>query len=640
MKRLFIAGQWILMIVLAGLLIQHTLKPTPELPFEREQWNSWDGFYAISFGNIQRTEAGDGISKTQLAETLFALRDHGFHPITPDDALAFLHQKQPLPDNAMMILFEGGRKSSILYGTPALRRSGFCALYGVPSSLPDSWKATYVRRKDISRLDNDSNWWVASMGHDAIHPIRTGKQKQGHFLSQKKWSPDGGESDVVFAKRIRGDYTSSVKMLAPLLKTPASFYLYPYGDSGEGRNHHPDAAWINREALEESFQAAFVQGDDPFNGGGQDPYALHRLQVQPHWSPTELIQQLQSFRTRREPCTGIHEKDWILSGPGAIHQENLRILPHTLAWLKGSSDWNHLQVAVHASPVTPDGAIELFLRYSGPKSYLKVHLQQERLQIQEAARGDAQTLFRKVLSASPSSQELQLSVLLKRNRLWVTVGDTERLGPFPVTESTQRGRLGLQAAGSVMDISSFTATLLNPIVIHPSSPMIHGEGSTDLIGAVTLPWPEDTPSPSGNTELKQQALRLISKGIDPFLLLPSSPPEDLNAHLQKDGLAPLIHGVVINGKQPSQVRSLIQQGFQVYSILDAEDELAARELLEIGPQSHIVLRGEVDRIALAVARLIKKHPPAQIGLAQRSLASPPLLTPWISSQAFTKEVEL
>jgi len=54
MKRISIAVQYIVVLGLVGFMLYTFFRPVPAPVVEREGWNNWEGFHAISFAGIDR----------------------------------------------------------------------------------------------------------------------------------------------------------------------------------------------------------------------------------------------------------------------------------------------------------------------------------------------------------------------------------------------------------------------------------------------------------------------------------------------------------------------------------------------------------------------------------------------------------
>lgn len=251
MRRFLLAIQLAAAIGILGYLGYHFFfTPRPRLDHNPAAWNAWSGFYAVSYTGVSSDAASSHISRETLGEHLRALKEAGFQGIAPEDIVAFLQGRRPLPAKGLLLMFEGGRKDSYLFATPLLEKFGFLATMAVPTAFVRTWDTFYLKESDLKKMARSPYWRLGSMGHEAYRQITVDPRgTQGHFLTGRWVTAQGREDDARFRERVTRDYSRAAGILSEATGKPALLYLYPFADAGLGSQADPLAAAVNRQAL-------------------------------------------------------------------------------------------------------------------------------------------------------------------------------------------------------------------------------------------------------------------------------------------------------------------------------------------------------------------------------------------------------
>ncbi len=463
MKKISIAVQWMVLIALVGFGVYAFLRPAPKPEYEPETWNSWNGFLALSYAGVGRRDEPQYPSPERLADQLSALKSAGYKTITPEDAMLFIRGRSPLPERALLLMFEGGRKDAFIRATPILQKNGLMAALGIPTAMTEKFGNFYLKKIELRKILKLPTWSLFSMGHEAIFEVPVDAEKnKGHFLTRRIWDDGEQETDEVFAKRITDDYSQSAQILQSIAEKQITLYLYPFADKGMSGEADSSAAEINRKALTTYYQAAFAQANDPFNGPDSHPYDLTRLRASGTWSGEELISELDKFLPRMEPVHGLTDARLWLYIQNAFSSGNTLTIPEgASAWLRGSSLWS--DVDLHTALSRSEGAVAaIYARYAGAHSYLRVVLNSEGVRVQERIRGQMQTLKWHPVKLAENTT-LNVRVKAKGNRAWVWLNDELVAGPLPLSALTTQGRVGLGAEAGSAQVTDFKAVPLSTI---------------------------------------------------------------------------------------------------------------------------------------------------------------------------------
>ena len=563
MKKFFTVIQWMVLFLLVAFGLYFGFRPRPWPHRTQENWSSWNGFVALSYPGVNRGLDAPYFSSDQLRAQLEALQKAGYETITPADALAFLEGRSPLPKKALLLLFEGGRKDSLLYSTPILYDTGFMATMLIPTSLTKEWGNFYIKQNEIGKIQRKPHWNIGSMGDKAHTLITTGPNgEQGHYLTALRWENGVLESPVEYRARVAGDFGTSAKLLQKLSGEDVPLYLVPFADVGSAPDAYELALPVITKALRQYYKLAFLGGWDPYNGYGSNPYDLTRLRTTSEWSPDELITYIERSRPRTEAVSGVGvESDWSLSGRAALQDDKLIIGDGTTAWLRGTTLWRDVDLQATVRHLK-DAQTAVYVRYNGATSYVRLLISDEVIRVQERIGSRMQTLA--VADGVASTRTLSVQVRCRGNRAWIRVDDKPVGGYLPLTPGTTQGRIGFEALNGQIELLALEARPL------PDSLLLLGEGDrpepelVDAYSSIVEPWRAPQTGQPLASEFLDGVLLRSARGIQtiPWILEARGQDEDAQqrcaervmASLKQPPLKALIDTVAV----PASATKLIQ----------------------------------------------------------------------------------
>ena len=612
MKKLSILLQWLVVVALVGLSAYPFIKGRPRPERRPETWRGWHGFMALSYAGIGEGSPEVYPTPERVAEQLAALRAAGYRTITPADALAFLAGRRPLPAKALLLLFEGGRKDSVIYTAQAFQDTGFAATLALPTRLLKARGNFFLRRGDLKRVAKMGTWSLAGMGHEAIDEIPAAPGgAPGHFLTRRAWTDAGAESVPDYARRIAADYARCREILAPFAGAEPLAYVYPFADAGQGPEADPDARALNRDLVEKNFQLAFVGALHPFNGPGADPYELNRWRVPGNLSGAELVWLLEQFAPRAAAAGDLRDVGaWQLDGDVRYSETGVDVEPGAAVWARGSDNWSDVEIAATLRPAA-DAVASLYVRQASPQSFLRVTVAADGLRVQENLRGRLRTLHWQRDPVAPG-EALAVRLRVKGPRAWLWRGDERIAGPLPLAERRRPGRVGLGAEGGGFRIEALRAEPLATVVAVADSLEAFPAAEHDRTLAVIAP----VAAPAGNAPPPPAWIAAAAQGTEivPWLA-DDAAWENLENWLRQPAARGLIARVAVPTPTPEIFRYLRDLDLAVIARVPAEDLLAgAFDPALLGADDWILVDGPAAETEDALERLLAVHP------AHRTLA--------------------
>jgi len=624
MRKLFVRVQWAAVLAIVVAVLYLSLRPYPEPDREPARWTSWGGFHALSYTGVIGDGEGEHVTPERLAEHLNALRDAGYQAITPEDAAAFLERRVPLPEKALLLLFEGGRKDNFLRATPKLRDVGFVAALCVPTAVTRRWGSFYLKEKELRKVAELPHWRLCSMGHDSYEPVTVDADKNsGHFLTRFEWRDGRRETDGEFRARISRDVETARTIFENVKAGTVSVFVYPFADWGASPESRSVEARINREVVGRYHDIAFSRSGDSFNGLNADPLALSRLRVEGDWNAGRLLSELETFSPRTTPVNMNREENIWRAGPGISRQSGgLLIGQAATAWVRGSGDWRDVDARAVVALKDRESLAALYLRHTGPDSYLRASLNGNGIRLQERTAGRTRNLGARELDPSTADGARELRLRVKGRRAWLWLDEEPVAGPVPVAAVTHHGRVGVGAQGGEVVLSEFHARPLQArFVFAPAFSSLAPE-QRDAAAAILPPWFANGAAGALDGRHRRELLNAAAAGVETIPVLrvtaelSAADAADLARALAEALQGPvfgrLVSRIAVSEPGTAVSSALAAQGYAVVHLVDEESALARVESGSLSADDVILVQGTAAGIQAITDRLLHVMPPSRI----------------------------
>lgn len=272
-----------------------------------------DGFTAISYLGVNYFDDGSNtlIGRPRFEEHLDALSNMGFVTISQQDIIDFYEEGKALPEKALYLIFEDGRRDTATFVHSGLEDNNYMATilcYADKFEMKDN---KFLSPNDIDTLVNTGYWEWGSNGYrlEYINVYDRYRNFFGHLLSDEfvavapylerdynhylmDYIRDEDkisiETKAEMEVRIQADYDSMKYIYEKKLgKTPL---LYALMHSNSDRfGNHPDVSAANEKGITENFQLNINREGYSYNTADQSQYDLTRMQPQSNWYSNHLI---------------------------------------------------------------------------------------------------------------------------------------------------------------------------------------------------------------------------------------------------------------------------------------------------------------------------------------------------------------
>ena len=116
------------------------------------------GFVAISYFGVDRSGTDTLIGIRRLDEHLKTLYQQGFVTITQADILAYYNEGKPLPEKALFLLFEDGRRDTAIFAQKILEKYNFKASMLSYAEKLDTKDPKFLLADQLAELESSTFW--------------------------------------------------------------------------------------------------------------------------------------------------------------------------------------------------------------------------------------------------------------------------------------------------------------------------------------------------------------------------------------------------------------------------------------------------------------------------------------------------
>lgn len=309
-------------LAIIGLLVFMLLR----LFFTRDEYDAFDkndemtvsgednGFICISYFGIDRSGTDTLVSTENLEKQLNVLKELGYVTITQQDVIDYYEKGMPLPDRALLLVFEDGRTDTAIFSQPILEKNNFIASmcsYGSNLKIRDSKK---LGSKDLLKLEKSSYWENGTNGYrlsyinvfdrygrflgemDSLEYNAVKKylgREYNHYLMDyyrdENYMPI--ESYDEMKERISYDYQLMEDTYLDALGYVPKLYILMHSNTDMFGNNRR-VSEVNEENMEKMFSLNINREGYALNTIDTDMFDLTRLQSQAYWSVNHLLMRI------------------------------------------------------------------------------------------------------------------------------------------------------------------------------------------------------------------------------------------------------------------------------------------------------------------------------------------------------------
>lgn len=386
-----------------------------------------NGFVAISYFGVDRTEGSDRVSTERLKEHLQALHEAGFVTITQKDVQDYYQKGKLLPERSLFLLFEDGRKDTAMFSHELLSTLNYKATMFSYAEKFDKKDDRFLVPEDLKKLEESSFWEMGVNGYrlayinvydqngtylgDMDHPGFLKKRREiglvyNHYLMDYLRDKDGVPREALkgMQERISRDYRNMKELYRDELGYVPEFYALMHANTGRFGTDE-QVSGVNEQWIHDLFKANFNREGFCLNKRNRSIYDLTRMEPQSYWFVNHLLMRIGDETKQEMPfVTGDERRhrSWdLLQGALELKDEAAVLTSSSygkgLALLKNSDDFEDIKVNVSLQG-NFIGLQRLYLRADAAlQRYVSVYILNNVLYVTERVAGKEKELLRKEL---------------------------------------------------------------------------------------------------------------------------------------------------------------------------------------------------------------------------------------------------
>lgn len=533
-KRIRVVFECVILLFAAFLLMRAFMQvkeytPPASVPMSR---TTVPGFIALSYFGVERYDSSDTlINLDRLKAHIQALKNSGYVTITEQDIIDYYKRGKPLPERALFLMFEDGRRDTAIFAQEALEAYDYRAMMFSYADKFEKRDNKFLNAQDLLALKKGTYWALGTNGYrlsyinvfdrydnyighlDSVQFTLLSqylRRNYDHYLMDFLRDEDGlpQESYEEMLQRIDADYTKMRDVYTRELGYLPQVYSLMHANSKAGYGTHALTSAENEKNLRALFTLCFNREGDSLNQADTPVYDLTRMQPQAHWQTNHLLMRLwDDTGNAMAFVQGDAQKaaEWTLHTGAAEFQKN-RLILTTLP----SGTGRIATKAVREADVSLEatlrgnlyGAQGVYLRADEAlSSYVYVGIQDKTLEVSEATGGNVTVLAtidlfdffqeaertvaedeaRSLLAAKEVTAQSQLDAAINaklQQRAQALTSDVASASSFsseayrPETDLSDSGsyKLHVTLKGDALSVAINGTTVLGGQAVHVASP--------------------------------------------------------------------------------------------------------------------------------------------------------------------------
>lgn len=306
------------------------------------------GFIAISYFGIDRKGNSYLVSSKHLEEQLEALYQYGYKTITQADIQNYYENGTPLPDKALFLMFEDGRRDTCLFAQKIMEKYNYKASISSYAEKLSNDEGKALTEKELLDLEQTTFWELGTNGYrlsyinvfdryehylGELTPLEFQQASPSlgfynHYLMDFIRDEDGipKESSREMEARIRADYTSMEELYTKGIGYLPNAYVLMHSNTGAFGNNDKVSA-VNEACIKELFAMNFNREGFSYNDRNNSIYDLTRMQPQPYWSTNHFLMRINDNTEENIPFivgTSSNRRYWdILEGAAEFTNDKI-----------------------------------------------------------------------------------------------------------------------------------------------------------------------------------------------------------------------------------------------------------------------------------------------------------------------------
>lgn len=475
--------QALILVFLLVLVIKAIFTFSKYSPYEIVNNSKENGFIVISYFGVDRNGTNTLISTESLENQLKALKENGYVTITQQDVLDYYNDGKALPNKALLLLFEDGRRDTAIFAQKIMEKYNFKATMLTYADKFSKKDPKFLMPKDLKELVDSSYWELGTNGYrleyinvfdkdenylgeltsiefsEVSNKIR---RHYNHYLMDFIRDEDNlpKENYNEMNERIDYDYEKLYEIYNKELGSVPMLYALMHSNTDQfGTNDK--VSEINEMWINELFSMNFNREGFSLNTEDSSIYDLTRIQPQAYWSTNHLLMRIwddtkenTNFVIGDEERAKSFQK---INGEAEFKDDTIILtsLPKEQGAIKliNSEDYKNIKLSVELNG-NIIGSQAIYIRASDDlKNNLRFKIINNNIEITESINGKEELIYSENLNDDRDINDIDIkeqgnkkvNITLNENKLSVTL-DRETIVEGLDIKNTEKGGIFLESA--------------------------------------------------------------------------------------------------------------------------------------------------------------------------------------------------
>ena len=476
--------QVLILIALLILAIKSIFTFSKFSPYDHNSVNNKDnGFIVISYSGVDRNGTNSLISTEALESQLKSLKDNDYVTITQQDVLDYYNDDKELPNKALLLLFEDGRRDTALFAQKIMEKYNYKATMLTYAEKFTENDPRFLMPKALKELVDSSYWELGTNGYrlgyinvfykdekymgeltsDEFSKLSSNiKGKYNHYLMD--YIRDGEnlpkETYSEMNERINSDYEKLYEVYNKELGNVPMLYSLMHSNTGQfGTNDK--VSDINEKWIYELFGMNFNRGGLSLNTRNNSIYDLTRMQPEAYWSTNHLLMKI-GDETKESINFAVGDEKKAksfqnLKGGAEFKNDTITLtsLPKEQGMIKliNSEDYKNIKLSVELNG-NLIGSQAIYLRASDDlKNNIRFKIINNNIEITETIDGKEELLYSENLNDDRDVNNINIkekgnkkvNIVLNENKLDITL-DGKTIVEELELKNIEKGSVFLESA--------------------------------------------------------------------------------------------------------------------------------------------------------------------------------------------------
>ncbi len=284
---------------------------TEYVPVSESEYAYDNGFITLSYFGVDRTRKSTLIDDDMLEKHLKALKDSGYVTISRQDIMDYYKNGKKLPEKALYLVFEDGRRDSSLFAQPILEKFNFKASMMTYAEKFIKKDSKFLQPDDLKGMLENSFWelgtngyrfqyinvfdrygnFVGEINQDQFNEIAEFMEDDyNHYLMDFIRDKDriSIENRAQMEERLVWDYDRMDKLYKDNLGVLPKVYMIMHAN-GLDNDSNEIVRNVNFREAKKLFDIMYTREGESVSTRKDDIYNLTRMQVLPYWQTNHLL---------------------------------------------------------------------------------------------------------------------------------------------------------------------------------------------------------------------------------------------------------------------------------------------------------------------------------------------------------------